>query len=166
MLNNERMYKNSWYTMGMNEFLYITFIFKQKITYKKGAKIVVGIPNISNINLMQKSLDALWLRQQTISNNIANIDTPNYKSKEVVFEDFLQNMLSTNSGTYDSEVENISPQVVENSNTIAREDGNNVDIDKENIEMYRAQIQYDYMIREITSSFSNAKLVLTEGKSI
>ena len=40
--------------------------------------------------LLIKSLDAVWLRQRVISNNIANSETPGYKSKTVEFESLLR----------------------------------------------------------------------------
>lgn len=106
--------------------------------------------------LMQKSLDALWLKQKVISNNIANIDTPGFKSKSVKFEEYISN---------NTDPENVpDPEIVTNNFTAMREDGNNVDIDKENLELYRAQIQYEYMVRKISDEFNKMKIVLTEGR--
>lgn len=123
------------------------------------------VASINNMNIMQSSLDALWTRQQVISNNLANIDTPNYKSKEVVFEEYLQKELQSGVNANDSELDDtVYARIVENDDTTIREDGNNVDIDKENIELYRAQIQYDYMVRQVTSTFSNLRSVLTETR--
>ncbi len=106
--------------------------------------------------LMEKSLDALWMRQKTIANNLANIDTPGYKSREVSFEKYLKE---------NGDMNNIpDPEVVINDSTSLREDGNNVDVDKEGVELYRVQIQYDYMVRKISDEFKNIKIVLTEGR--
>ncbi|MGN0242086.1 MAG: flagellar basal body rod protein FlgB, partial [Candidatus Weimeria sp.] len=44
----------------------------------------------SYVNLMDKALDASWLRETAISNNIANADTPGYKRKDVKFQDILE----------------------------------------------------------------------------
>lgn len=107
-------------------------------------------------SLMQKSLDALWLKQRVISNNIANIDTPGYKSKMVKFEELINDQTDLNKIP--------EPEIVTNNFTSIREDGNNVDIDKENIELYRTQIQYEYMARKLSQEFSNIKTVLTEGR--
>lgn len=106
--------------------------------------------------LMQKSMDALWMKQRVIANNIANIDTPGYKSKEVKFEAMISNNTDANRIP--------EPEVVTNDSVALREDGNNVDIDKENVELYRAQIQYEYMARKMSDEFSKLKIVLTEGR--
>ena len=45
------------------------------------------------INVLDKAADASWLRNEAISNNIANVDTPNYKRQDVSFEAELQHAL-------------------------------------------------------------------------
>ncbi|MFQ7672808.1 MAG: flagellar basal body rod protein FlgB, partial [Clostridium sp.] len=41
------------------------------------------------INVLEKTCDASWTRNSLISNNIANVDTPNYKRKDLKFEEYL-----------------------------------------------------------------------------
>jgi len=125
-----------------------------------------GLLNDSNFRIMQKSLDALWLRQKVISNNIANIDTPGYKSKRVEFENILNNQLTSlnnDQGTND-QLQSREPQIIEDNKYIMREDGNNVDIDAQNIELVRTQIQYEYMTRMISNAISREKYAITEGR--
>ena len=45
------------------------------------------------INVLQKTADAAWIRNDVISNNIANATTPGYKRQDVAFEDELANAL-------------------------------------------------------------------------
>jgi len=115
---------------------------------------------INGSPLMEKSLDALWLRQKVISNNIANKDTPNFKSSEVVFEDLLDKSMLSASKNPSGKIP--EARIVKLTNTAIGEDGNNVDIDKENLELYRVQIQYEYMIRKLSDQYSNIKTVLTD----
>lgn len=120
----------------------------------------------TSIPIAQKGLDAVWLRQKVISANIANIDTPGYKSKYVEFEDVLKNKLgdgSLNSNQVQSALNGVDPQVKENSYSANKEDGNNVDAESENIEMARAQIQYEYLTRSVASEFSRLKYAVTSG---
>lgn len=42
------------------------------------------------INVLDKAADAAWLRNETIANNISNVDTPGYKRQDVAFEDQLR----------------------------------------------------------------------------
>ena len=63
---------------------------------KKHVERKEGI-NLNNISLLHSALNASSLRQQTISNNIANAETPGYKAKKVVFEDILKQHLTDQS---------------------------------------------------------------------
>ena len=118
--------------------------------------------DLNGCALMQKTLDALWLRQRVTANNIANIDTPGYKSREVKFEEYLSDAALNGPSLKEDDIPDA--RIVTRNNTSLREDGNNVDIDKESLELYRVQIQYEYMVRKLSDEFSNIKTVLTEGR--
>lgn len=110
--------------------------------------------------LIQKTLDAAWVRNEAISNNIANVDTPNYKAKRVEFENMLNQVLK-NKNTTDSDIERIEPRVFEeNTNLQMRLDGNNVDIDAEMAQLAKNQILYNAMLQQATKEFNRIKIVL------
>lgn len=119
-----------------------------------------------SMKALQKSLDAVWLRQQTISDNIANAETAGYKSKSIGFESLLSDVLN---GSYDStesivnEIDDIEPVVHESGKTSIMENGNNVDLDSENIELARAQLQYEYLISALTSQVNRLKYAMNDG---
>lgn len=118
--------------------------------------------------LMQKDLDGLWQRQQAISDNIANVETPGYKSKTVSFEDQLQHQLSSGEGTTEDTVRRLQDTgtvTAVSKEESARLDGNNVDIEKENTELARTQLNYLYSLRELSDYFSRLKYAISEGKS-
>jgi flagellar basal-body rod protein FlgB len=120
-----------------------------------------------SIALLQKSLDLVWCRQQMTLNNIANSDTPGYKSKSVEFETLLKSAMGGGAKTEKEMAERIrsvSPRIVKNSSTSARADGNNVDLDAENIELARTQLQYQYLANSLTSQINRLKYVINEGK--
>ena len=125
------------------------------------------ILNSTSMSLLEKGLDAVWLRQQVIANNIANSATPGYKSQRLEFESLLEEKI-TQAGSDDAArrdaISETQPQIVRNENTITQEDGNNVDLDYENIEMARAQMQYAYMTSSINSQINRLKYVITEGR--
>ncbi len=121
-----------------------------------------------NLNLLNKSLDGLWLRQQTTMENIANYSTPGYKSKTVDFETILSTNLNNAYGKTTSEVNDqiLSSNILikANNNQSMRLDGNNVDLEKENLQLSKTQLQYMYTIAELNSYFSKLKSVISEGK--
>ncbi|BBM85014.1 flagellar basal body rod protein FlgB [Candidatus Uabimicrobium amorphum] len=61
-----------------------------------------------NINVVAKFLDVSALRHKVVAHNIANVNTSNFKRKEVVFEDLLQNGSADN-----KRLLKVKPQVVE-----------------------------------------------------
>lgn len=116
-----------------------------------------------SISAMSKDLDGLWARQQVISNNIANFETPGYKAQTVSFEDQLQAQLSNQSSTDKETVQNIKsiqPITAEKTDETFRLDGNGVDLESENLEMARTQYNYMYALRAMTDTFSRLKMVI------
>ena len=122
----------------------------------------------ASVELLQKKLDAVWMRQQVIAGNIANAATPGYKSKSLEFESLLEKRLSA-TGESDQSIRDalsrVQPTIVRQEGTEAREDGNNVDEDKESIEMARALIEYNYLCNSLNSQINRMKYVITEGRS-
>lgn len=126
-----------------------------------------SVLNNTSMSILERSLDAVWLRQQVISNNIANAATPGYKSQHLEFEELLEKQIQkagTDEGDVQKALDQVEPRIVSNENTTAQEDGNNVDIDYENIEMARAQMQYNYLTNSLSSKISRLKYVITEGR--
>jgi flagellar basal-body rod protein FlgB len=128
--------------------------------------------NVYNyINVLSKAADASWLRNDAISNNIANVDTPNYKRQDVSFETELKHALrSSKYVSLDKKVDSlnsngrlshIEPRTyLDHSAFSYRLDGNNVDIDTENVELASNQIKYNGLIQSIDQEFKNIKSVI------
>ena len=115
----------------------------------------------NSINIAQKSLDYLWKKQSVITDNIANQDTPGYKSRYVTFEDELRSNLAKTSQTdekdYVKAVENTDFRINTTENESARMDGNNVNPDAEYVELARTTIQYQYAIRAVSDEFARLR---------
>jgi flagellar basal-body rod protein FlgB len=95
---------------------------------------------IPQFDLLGRLVSATELRQRVISNNLANVNTPNYQRLDVEFETALAQELKGNSQT------TASPQVVATQGLTARADGNNVDIDQEIGQMNKnAMLQQTYL---------------------
>lgn len=119
------------------------------------------------ITLLTKDLDGLWTRQQAISSNLTNWETPGYKSKEVSFEEELQKSLSSQQKRSEraQAIENTQPQITVSQALSQRMDGNNVDVIQQNTELTRTQFNYMYSMRELSDYFSRLRYVITEGRS-
>jgi flagellar basal-body rod protein FlgB len=119
-------------------------------------------------SLLNKDLDGLWARQKAISDNIANVDTYGYKAKTVSFEDQLQAQIQANAGNVAQTIQGLEetqPVIEESTNSSLRLDGNNVDIEQQNVELARTQLNYLYSLRELSDHFSRLKYAITDGKS-
>ncbi len=114
-----------------------------------------------NVNLLQKGLDASWLKNQVIANNIANAETPNFKSSSVSFENAFKTALAqdgftakkTEEGHIDFPSRDVKAVVQKNTDTSEGLDGNNVDIDYENAELAKNSILYNTLIEQVSSEF-------------
>ena len=117
---------------------------------------------LNSKKVTHKSLDAVWLRNEAISQNIANIDTPGYKRKSVSFEEHLAQAMKRKDFKK-SDVDGINIRVTEeNKNLSVRLDGNNVDIDMEMAELAKNTIKYNAMTQ--LAGYSKIKMVIKEGK--
>ena len=93
------------------------------------------------IKILERSLDLRAERHNIILSNIANIDTPNYKAKDIVFESELKKSMESNASLQTTQVNHIPlgntgngeirPAISETKPLYIREDLNTVDIDKE-----------------------------------
>ena len=124
------------------------------------------------INILDKAADAANMRNELISNNIANVSTPNYKRKDLDFETVLQAELaggrtlnqSVNMANKDLSV--LDPQVfTDNSNLSYRLDGNNVDISTEEAYLAENTIRYQLLIDQMNQEFSRYQTVLSSSSS-
>ncbi|CUH92384.1 flagellar basal body rod protein FlgB [Herbinix luporum] len=126
---------------------------------------MIGSNAFNYINVLNKAASASWKRNEVIANNIANVDTPGYKRKDVQFETFLMSAL-TGDSSLDKRVSNIrldslNPQVyTDYSNLSYRLDGNNVDIDTESANLAENQIRYYALMDSMTQEFNRLKMVL------
>lgn len=129
---------------------------------------MINSTSFDYINLLTKAADASWKRESVISNNIANVDTPGYKRKDLDFEGVLTEELgrckhrSLDSKVSELDLSKLNPTVyTDSSNYSYRMDGNNVDIDTENVELASEQIKYEGLTSSINSQFERMKSVIS-----
>lgn len=108
----------------------------------------------NGVALSEKVLDLLWGRQNITVNNIANVDTPNFKSQFLTFENELIQRLSQNNQDRRSISRVINTQramLHTTSNESSRLDGNNVDMDQEQVELVKTAYEYQYMVNSVSN---------------
>ena len=135
------------------------------------------IMNSSNFNYLGRGLAAANLRQEVISNNIANVNTPNFKKSDVVFEELLAKEIGMDDSgrlplvrTHDRHlpvgmIGGAKASIQEDDTTTMRVDNNNIDIDIEMASLAKNQLYYNAMATELGGYVNKLKNVITSGQS-
>lgn len=115
------------------------------------------------------ALDGLSLRQQAISRNLANVDTPGYKAQTVDFNETIKR-ITQQDGSLEMKVTNVAHQTTPNTLPIGfsvtnrpggsfRADQNNVDVDVEMVDMSEVGIQYQAVSQAISKKLLLLKML-------
>ncbi|NLF34791.1 MAG: flagellar basal body rod protein FlgB [Clostridiales bacterium] len=120
----------------------------------------------SPVNLIEQGINASWLKNEVIGNNIANVDTPGFKKSRVEFERVLAAALDGGSGPVQLKISDerhmagragtsgqVEPRIVTEQSTSARLDGNNVDIETEMAELAKNSIAYYALVSKLNAEF-------------
>lgn len=119
------------------------------------------------VNVLDKAMDAAWLRNDAISNNISNADTPGYKRQDVNFETLLAKALrcsryrSMDAKVSDLKMNRLKPiTYTDYSGFSYRIDGNNVDPDTEGVYLAKNQVVYQGLELAANQEFKNLQAVM------
>ncbi len=111
--------------------------------------------------ILETALQAYALRDNVIQNNISNVNTPDFKRSDVVFESYLADALAESKKTGVLSLNKVKAKVVTpKSGFSIHSGGNNVDIDSENVILYTNSVKYDTVVNSITSKYKAVSLVL------
>lgn len=119
----------------------------------------------TTLPLLQTALNRDSLQQNVIAQNIANVDTPGYKEKQVVFGDVFQNALKakkTDSRQLSFSNEG-SSRVVQNQSTTIQNNGNSVNIDQQMSDLAKTQIDDQALVAAVNHKLQDLKLVIKGG---
>ncbi len=93
----------------------------------------------------------------TIANNVANVDTPGYRTRDIDFARQLQTLLEVpHSTAHPSLASRLVPGLVE------RPDGNNVNVERESLLMAHTQLQFNTAIQVVRSEFKRIQMAIQE----
>lgn len=109
---------------------------------------------------LEKGLDYLWEKQKISRQNIANHETPGYKAKSISFEDTLKGVM--NASPEENEARFQMKQYETKGLTI-RPDGNNVNMEKESMELWESYAGYSYLTQKISGQFKNTRYVINNS---
>lgn len=123
-------------------------------------------------------LKVLNVKHEAIADNIANADTPNYKSKSVEFREELRRAIENDTAgeleikrTHEKHLQIKDPgasiipyRITQNSDTAMNNNGNNVDMDIEMANLAENQLMYNYMVDRVSGHYSKIKNLLQDLK--
>ncbi|WP_445488265.1 flagellar basal body rod protein FlgB [Niallia sp. 03133] len=120
----------------------------------------------NTITNLENALNYSNMKQKVIAQNIANVDTPNYKAKEVSFKKSLTSALEANKteAKHMDFTRTNSEFVASKKNDTYSNSGNSVDVDKEMTDLATNQIYYNALIERINGKFNTLENVIRGGK--
>lgn len=126
----------------------------------QGGDIKMGLLESNSALMLQRSMNFLWTKQSCILDNIANAETPNYKTKYATFEESLDHAIrqaagekQTKNAAFREAIED-SQLEVHQAQESTRMDDNGVNITEQAIELARNGYQLQYVMDSISSDFS------------
>ena len=131
----------------------------------------------ASVDMLHSGLEASWLRNSVIRNNIANVETPGFKASDVEFESlFRQAIVNSESGftakrtrdkhiDFSSGASSVEPVIVKREDLSMRYDENNVDIEDENVKLAQNSILYNTLVAKMNGELSRLKLAINGGGS-
>ena len=134
------------------------------------------IGNTKNDRLIKTALEGLVARQRTIADNVANVDTPEFKASRVSFETALkQSIGSVEQPLRMTKVENsvagpgdaptdVKPSVTMETELGRRNDGNNVDVDREMLELADTNVRFNALIQVMSSKMAGLRYAINDGR--
>jgi flagellar basal-body rod protein FlgB len=108
------------------------------------------------LNLVERALNVRSFYHKVLSGNIANVETPNFKEKDI---DFLGEIQKQMAGTSSIELKEKTED--DGMNSI---DGNTVNIEKQMVKMTENSMIYTSLVQVINKKFSMLKYAITEGR--
>lgn len=109
--------------------------------------------------VLASALDGVSLRQQVTADNIANVDTPNFRATSVDFETQLKAAIG--GGSFASGLPVEIGVTTTPTDTPVGANGNNVDLRKETMAALQSQFQYQILTRAVSDRFNLVKTAAT-----
>ncbi len=112
---------------------------------------------------LEVALHGTELRQQVISNNLANVNTPGFKRSDVDFGKRLSEALQFSGGSADA-LDGVTPVVKTDTLSAMRQDGNNVDVDRESTYLAETQLHFQTLMAVVTKNMQTMSSIITGAR--
>jgi flagellar basal-body rod protein FlgB len=132
--------------------------------------------NSASMGLLENALNISTLRQNLLSNNIANVETPGFKRMDVRFEAELQKALSSQSSDFvgrrthsrhlhigKGSISDVNPQIFQETEYKMNNHENNVDLDHEMAELAKNALRYNILVQQMNHQLNLYKTSIQGG---
>jgi len=120
--------------------------------------------NTPQVEAASRFLDVLAFRNQLIASNMANIDTPGYRTLDINFSQELQRAHSEDDAGGLSDA-SYSPVVRQVRGLMERPDGNNVSLERESLLLADVQLRYNTAVQLLRAEFHRISSAIHEGST-
>jgi flagellar basal-body rod protein FlgB len=122
--------------------------------------------NTPQVEASSRFLDVLAFRNQLIASNMANVDTPGYRTLDINFSQELQRGHSEDeSDAGGLSYASFSPVVRQVPGLMERPDGNNVSLDRESLLLADVQLRYNTAVQLLRAEFHRISSAIHEGST-
>ena len=111
------------------------------------------------LQMVEGFLGVVSSRHKLITANLANIDTPGYRTQDIDFRSQLQQAMNTDTGSA-----TLTPVAHSVPGLLQRPDGNDVNLDRESLLLAETQMQYQLGVQVVRSEFHRLLAAINEGK--
>jgi flagellar basal-body rod protein FlgB len=108
-------------------------------------------------DIIEAGIKAENLRQKTIANNIANLETPEYRRIDVRFEELLAKAMDS-SGSFD--LDDIEPEIYRPMQTPVKLNGNDVNLESEVGQMIKNSLRHTAFIRLLNKKYKQIEAAI------
>lgn len=128
------------------------------------------MPQISDANILAalgRQLNTAVARQTVAASNLANLDTPGYRTRDVSFDAALDDQLGAIRRTNDKHLGGPADDgapTEETEGLQSRRDGNNVQVDRELLAMTKAAGDFSRAQTALTAKFRLVRYAINEGR--
>ena len=124
-----------------------------------------SISDSAVIDTLRRQMAIAVAKQVASAGNLANVDTPGYKAKEVNFAETLKNKMSPGNSTFPAAGAVNGGVVLQDAEGLPmRRDGNNVQLDRELLSMNRAAGEFSQAQTALAAKFRLVRYAINEGR--
>lgn len=127
--------------------------------------------------LLERSLDFRTQRHNLLASNVANVETPGYQARDLMFERALGAAMKAHEagpltvthprhmdGRHAAPLERVEPELIHSGNPVGSLDGNTVDLEREMAKLAENQLSYQVLTRLMSSKFQGLRTAIRESE--